>query len=51
MLGYSTMAFHLPTTGATVVVMVNAAGADSAPAQDLWREIVQLLHPDSLPQW
>jgi D-alanyl-D-alanine carboxypeptidase len=49
MLGYSNMVFHLPATGATVVVMVNAVSPNSAPAADLWLEIVQLLYPDSLP--
>ena len=51
MLGFGTMVFHHPVTGSTVVVMVNAAGPDADPAADVWREIVQLLQPDSLPQW
>jgi D-alanyl-D-alanine carboxypeptidase len=50
-LGYGTEVYHLPTAGATVVVMVNAAGPESVPAEDLWRGIVELLYPDSLPQW
>jgi D-alanyl-D-alanine carboxypeptidase len=50
MLGYSNTVFHLPATGATVVVMVNAVTPSSAPAADLWLEIVRVLYPDSLPK-
>jgi D-alanyl-D-alanine carboxypeptidase len=49
MLGYSNMVCHRPATGTTVVVMVNAVTRSSAPAADLWLEIVQLLYPGSLP--
>jgi D-alanyl-D-alanine carboxypeptidase len=48
MLGYSNMVYHRPATGTTVVVMVNAVTQSSAPAADLWLEIVQLLYPGSL---
>jgi D-alanyl-D-alanine carboxypeptidase len=34
-----------------VVVMVNAADAEAVPATDLWRGIVTVLCPDSLPTW
>jgi D-alanyl-D-alanine carboxypeptidase len=50
MLGYSNTVFYLPAAGATVVVMVNAISASSAPAADLWLDIVQLLYPASLPR-
>lgn len=49
--GYSNMVFHLPEEQASVVVMVNAADAESVPATALWDEIVTLLYPDSLPTW
>jgi D-alanyl-D-alanine carboxypeptidase len=50
MLGYSNTVFYLPATGATVVVMVNAISSNSAPAADLWLDVVQLLYPASLPR-
>lgn len=49
--GYSDMVFYLPAQKATVVVMVNAADGNEAPAQALWGDIVKLLYPDSLTQW
>jgi D-alanyl-D-alanine carboxypeptidase len=49
--GYSTMVFHLPEEEASVVVMVNAADAETVPAMGLWDGIVRLLYPDSLPTW
>jgi D-alanyl-D-alanine carboxypeptidase len=50
-LGYSDMVFYLPAQNATVVVMVNAADDNEAPAQALWGDLVKLLYPNSLPQW
>jgi D-alanyl-D-alanine carboxypeptidase len=50
-LGYSDMVFYLPAQNATVVVMVNAADDNEAPAQALWGDIVKLLYPNSLPPW
>jgi D-alanyl-D-alanine carboxypeptidase len=47
--GYSNMVFHRPATATTVVGMVNAVSMSSAPAADLWLQVVQLLYPDGLP--
>jgi D-alanyl-D-alanine carboxypeptidase len=49
--GYSDVVTHLPSEGATVVVMVNAADGEAVPAMDLWGQVVELLYPDSLPTW
>ncbi len=45
------MVFYLPEQEASVVVMVNAADAETVPATGLWGQIVTLLYPDSLPTW
>ena len=45
------MVSHLPEEAASVVVMVNAADAETVPATGLWGQIVTLLYPDSLPSW
>ena len=49
--GYSTIVFHLPGRGATVVVAGNAADETAVPSQALWGEIVKILYPDTLPSW
>lgn len=49
--GYSNMVFHLPSEGATVVVMSNIADEIAVPAQHLFGEIAKLLYPDSLTMW
>jgi D-alanyl-D-alanine carboxypeptidase len=49
--GYSTMVWHLPSNGATVVVAGNIADAMAVPSQALWGEIVKILYPDTLPTW
>jgi len=45
------MVFHLPSEGATVVVMGNAADELAVPAQKLFGDIAKLLYPDSLTTW
>jgi Beta-lactamase class C and other penicillin binding proteins len=49
--GYSTMVFHLPSNGATVVVMGNAADEIVVVSQQLFGEIAKLLYPGSLTTW
>ena len=49
--GYSNMVFHLPSEGATVVVMGNAADELAVPSQKLFGDIAKLLYPDSLTTW
>jgi D-alanyl-D-alanine carboxypeptidase len=49
--GYSTMVWHLPGKGATVVVAGNIADAMAVPSQALWGEVVKILYPDTLPTW
>jgi D-alanyl-D-alanine carboxypeptidase len=49
--GYSTMVFHLPSNGATVVVMGNAADEIVVVSQQLFGEIAELLYPGSLTTW
>jgi D-alanyl-D-alanine carboxypeptidase len=49
--GYSDMVFYLPAKRVSVVVITNAAGLSSVPAQAVWGQIVNKLCPGAITSW